>query len=222
MTAKDNPPAEQPQQPEANESTKLIEKKSKWSVLNIAKNYKNSKRVMKYAGGAAVVGVGVAVVVPFLGVAMLFGLALGGIAFMATVLLAINKIRSFSGTKDIVDMASKAAASQVAGATAKAASQSTVDVKVESEAPKQYTLWDMKGTVCVFGVEPTIQEIIKVNNTTDATAPGLERIANGTAAVILLDEGRDAVKIKVCDGEHTNHVGWVARTSLMGLEKKAV
>ena len=223
MSAQENPEQAKSEQPRQNdEQLKLIEKKQKFSILNMAKNYKQSKRMMKYAGATAAVGVGVAVIVPFLGVAMLFGLALGGIAFMATILLAFNRIRSFKGARDVMDMAMNAASkAQDKAATAQAA-EATVDATVEAEAPpRQYTMWEMKGAVCCFGVEPTIQEIIKVNNSA-ATAPGLERIPNGANVIILLDEGRDAVKVKVCDGEHVGHVGWVARTSLMGLEKKAV
>lgn len=194
---------------------KLIEKNSKWSLLSFAKKYRHSRHLAKYTGATVLVSAGVALALPFLGIVMLFGMALGAIAFMATIALSIKHIKSSNSAKGVLS------------AFSKAVSANSDKVPLSSETEEQahdapcVLLWDMHGTICVFGVEPTIQELLLANNKNKNT-PGLIRVPNNQKAQIILNDGKDAVKIKLLGGENHGHVGWVGRSNTIERAQKAV
>lgn len=192
---------------------KLIEKEDgKWSLLTVARKYRHSKRLVKYAGASVLVVGGAAVALPFLGAVMLCGLALGAIAFVATIVLTYQRLKSAQGAQGIMDMLSKT----VNSVSERAPVDSHTDVPTEH----LMRIWDVSGSVCIFGVEPTVQEIILANNKAGTSMNGLTRIPNDQTVSVLLDEGRDAVKIKVVGGEHNGHLGWVSRSNLVEKEAK--
>lgn len=213
---------EQAQTKEVEPQPKLIgEDSKKFSIINLAKKYKKSKRLIKYAGASALVVGGSAVALPFLGAVMLCGLALGAIAFIGTIAFAIYKIKSTENAGQVMDMLSKVAAKASENSPLNAADVVGATTSNAKSGPT-HILWDMKGKVCVFGVEPTLQEMIIANNTENNESESMIKISNGARIEIVLNEGRDAIKIKVIGGEHNGHVGWVAGTSTMPVEKQAV
>jgi hypothetical protein len=202
---------------QSNAEEKLIENKDKWSILKFAKQYRHSKRLAKYTGATVLVAGGTALALPFLGVVMLFGMALGAIAFMATIAMTIKHVKSSESAQGVLSAFSRAASS----VSEKTPVSSSEAESAKASADKHVILWDMNGTVCVFGIEPTIQELLLANNK-NKNIPGLLRVPNNQKASILMSDSKDAVKIKLLGGDNDGHVGWVGKANTIDKMKQAV
>ena len=158
---------------------------------------------------------GLALALPFLGVVMLFGMAFGAIAFMLTVALAIKQIKSSQGAQHLLSSFTRAMSS-----LSESSPVTTQSAKNEENCAATVLLWDMHGMVCVFSSEPTIQELLLANNK-QKDISGLIRVPNNQQANILLNSGKDAIKIKLLGGHNNGQVGWVGRSNIAEVSSQA-
>jgi hypothetical protein len=229
---------EQPEH-EIAESEKATAKK-KPPMVKLAKGFKRAKSLAKYTGAAVVVAGGIAIAVPFLGALMIFSLAIGAVAFIATMVIAVKFIRE-KAPPEVVPFMNKAA--QVVSEAAKtaggeSASEKTAESKAnEKKSAKQsssgqagsapsgtaqqeevriYKLWDIEGHVYIYSDEPTVQDLIK--SRTDSA--GLLAVMNGTRVKVVLDEKNEAVFVELLDGDAKGKQGWVCRSCLAPTDER--
>lgn len=207
------------------QGTDLVpEKKQKTKhFLTLAKGVKRTKTLMKIAAGSGALILAGLVAVPLLGTVMLLSLAVGAVAFIATILYSLKMVKEKTGYNVDVMNFMKSAEAAVNNATnkdvnvqAKTSDPPPAPAGAKSEpAPERHKLWDLQGHVYMFAEEPSVADLLKVRGATVVTIAGVTALPNETPVKILHDPKKESIKIEILVGEARGKSGWVCRSCVV-------
>jgi hypothetical protein len=95
-----------------------------------------------------------------------------------------------------------------------------IGVNTTVEKTESYRLFDYtQAAVALFAGEPSVADLLAAQNMSQraqgASEPGICTIDNDTQVIVLADEkDKDAVRVRVANGQQRGREGWVCRSVL--------